>query len=117
MDQVSTNTRRLAEKGIEETDRAEHNALTAVNGVRECYLRMLDMAHENTVASLSLARELARVQSPMEFVGVWNARARDAYDTFSDQTKELSKLAQKVATSTVQPSLMNGLTSLFRQAQ
>jgi hypothetical protein len=116
MDQISANTRTLTEKGIEETGRAEHSALTAVNGVRECYLRMLDMAHENTVASFALARELASVQSPLEIAAVWNTRARDAYDTFSDQTKELSKLAQKVATSTMQPSLMNGLTSLFRQA-
>src|SRR3981081_3281932 len=114
MDQVSTE--KGAAQATEEARRAEHSALTAVNGVRECYLRMLDMAHENTVASFALARELASVQSPLEIVAVWNTRTRDAYDTFSDQTKELSKLAQKVATSTMQPSLMNGLTSLFRRA-
>ena len=130
MNEVSTNTRRLTDKGAaqakntfnkaaaataEQTRRAEHSALTAVNGVRECYLRVLGMAHENSVAGLDLARELASVQTPTEFVEAWNARARDAYDTFSEQTKELSELAQKVATSTMQP-LTNGLTSPFRQA-
>ncbi len=75
---------------------------------------MLDMAHDNTVAGFDLARELASVQTPSEFVEVWNARAREAYDTFSEQTKELSELAQKAATSSMQP-LTNGLTSPFRQ--
>src|SRR6266536_5926376 len=77
--------------------------LEALNGVRECYLRMLDMAQENMVAGLDLARELGSVKTPMEFVEVWNAGTREAYGTFSEQTKELSELAQKVATSTVQP--------------
>src|SRR6266487_823852 len=70
--------------------------LEALNGVRECYLRMLDMAQENMVAGLDLARELGSVKTPMEFVEVWNAGTREAYGTFSEQTKELSELAQKV---------------------
>ena len=63
-----------------------------------------------------IARDFATVQTPSEFVEVCNAGAREAFGTFSEQTKELSELAQKVATSTVQP-LTNGLTSPFRQAQ
>ena len=131
MDQVSANTRRLAEKSAvqvkrtfdragaataEEARRAEHSALTAFNGVREFYVKMLEMAQENTVSGFDLARELASVQSPSELVEIWNARAREAYDTFSQQSKELSDLAQRVATSSTQP-LTNGLTNPFRQAQ
>src|SRR6266700_2458933 len=130
MSDVSVHTRRMTEKGAGEakstfnkaatattegTRRAEQNALTAVNGARECYLRMLDMAQENTVAAFELARDLASVKAPMEFVEVCNARAREAYDTFSEQTKEMSELAQKVAKSAV--PLTNGLTSPFIQAQ
>lgn len=128
MSTVSANTRRLAEQSAaqtkstfdkagaasaEETRRVEQSALTAFNGVREYYLKMLEIAQENTVASFDLARELASVQTPSELVEVWNAGARSAYDAFSEQTKELSGLVQKVAT--MQP-LMNGLTSPFRQA-
>ena len=118
MADVSTNTQRLSEKGAsrDETRHAEQSAFTAVNGAQECYLRMLDMAQENTVAGLDFARELASVKTPMEFVEVWNAGAREAFGTFSEQTKELSGLAQKVATSTVQP-LTNGLTGPFSQVQ
>jgi hypothetical protein len=76
---------------------------------------MLDMAHDNTVAGFHLARELISVQTPSEIVEIWNARAREAYDTFSEQTKALSDLAQKMATSTAQP-LTSGLTNPFRQA-
>src|ERR1700731_663010 len=109
MDQVSANTRRLAEKSAvqvkrtfdragaataEEARRAEHSALTAFNGVREFYVKMLEMAQENTVSGFDLVRELASVQSPSELVEIWNARAREAYDTFSQQSKELSDLAQ-----------------------
>jgi len=130
MSNVSANTRRLAEQSaarakstfdeagaatVEETRRAEQSTLTAFNGARECYLKVLEMAQENTVTGFDLARELARVQTPLEFVEVWNAWARSAYDTFSERTKELSGLVQKVATSTAQP-LAKGATSPFRVA-
>ena len=77
--------------------------------------RMLDMAQENTVAVFELARDLATVQTPSEFVEVCNARTRDSYSAFSEQTRELSELAQKVPKSAV--PLTNGLASPFRQAQ
>jgi hypothetical protein len=130
MDQVSANTRRFAERSAAqarntfdktgaaaaaETRRAEQSASTAFNGVREYYLKMLEMAQENTIAGFDLARELASVQTPSELVEVWNARTRNAYDTFSEQTKELSALGQKVATSSTQP-LTNGLMNPFRRA-
>ncbi len=61
MSNVTANTRRLAEHSAaqakstfdkagaasaEETRRVEQSALTAFNGVRECYLKMLEMAQE-----------------------------------------------------------------------
>jgi hypothetical protein len=130
MTNVSANTRSLAERSAaqaksafdktgaataEETRRAEQSALTAFRGAQECYLKMLDMAHDNTVAGFDLARELASVQTPSEFVEVCTARTRESYETFSEQAKELSELVQKMATSTTQP-LTNGLTSPFRVA-
>jgi hypothetical protein len=130
MSDVSTSTRRFAEKSaaqtksafnksgaaiVEQARRAEHNASTASNGVRECYLKILGMAQENTDAGFDLARELASVRTPSEFVEVWNAWARSAYGILSEQTKELTDLAQKVAASTAQP-LTNGLMNPFRRA-
>src|SRR6266567_2944997 len=118
MSNVSANTQRLAEKSVAqaksafdktgaataaETRRAEQSALTAFHGAQECYLKMLNMAHDNTVAGFDLARELASVQTPSEFVEVWAARTRESYETFSEQAKELSELVQKMATSTTQP--------------
>ena len=129
MSNASVQTRRLAEKSAGEakrtfdraatataegTRRAEQNALTAVNEARECYLRMLDMAQENTVAAFDLARDLATVQTPSQFTEVCTAWTRDAYKLLSEQTKEMSELAQKVAKSAV--PLTNGLTNPFRQA-
>ena len=130
MSDVSASTRRFAEKSAaqtkrafnksgaaiaEEARRAEHNASTAMNGVRECYLKVLGMAQENTDAGFDLARELVSAQTPSEYVEVWSAWARSAYGTFSEQTKELSALAQKVATSSAQP-LTNGLMNPLRRA-
>jgi hypothetical protein len=121
MSDVSTSTRRLAEKGAAQTKsafnksgatmaEAEHSASTAMNEMRECYLKVLGMAQENADAGFDLARELSSVQ-PSEYVEVWSAWARSAYGTLSEQTKELSALAQKVATSSTQPT--NGLMSPF----
>ena len=114
-DQAKSAFNKAAAATNEGTRRAEQNALTAVNGVRECYIKMLDMAQENTAAAFALARDLATVQTPSEFVEVCNARTREAYSAFSEQTKEMSELAQKVAKSAV--PLTNGLTSPFVQAQ
>ncbi len=129
MSNVSANTRRLADRSAAQAKsafdktgaataegrRAEQSALTAFRAAQECYLKMLDMAHDNTVAGFDLARELASVQTPSEFVEVCAARTRESYETFSEQAKELSELVQKMATSTTQP-LTNGLTSPFRVA-
>jgi phasin len=127
---MSESTRRFAEKSAAQTKssfnkssaaieegarRAEHDASFAMNGVRECYLRVLGMAQENADAGFDLARELVSVQTPSEYVEVWSAWSRSAYETLSEQTKELSALAQKVATSSAQP-LTNGLMSPFRRA-
>jgi hypothetical protein len=92
-----------------------HNASTAMNGLRDCYLKVLGMAQENADAGFDLARELVSVETPSEYVEVWSAWSRSAYETLSEQTKELSALAQKVATSSAQP-LTNGLMSPFRRA-
>src|SRR5262245_54719035 len=120
---VSVQTRRIADQSAGQakrtfdkaatataqgTRRVEQNALTAVNEARECYIRMLDMAQENTVAAFDLARDLATVQTPSEFVEICTIRTRDAYSAFSEQTKEMAELAQKVAKSAV--PLTNGLT-------
>src|SRR6266699_2169513 len=128
MSNVTANTRRLAEHSAaqakstfdkagaasaEETRRVEQSALTAFNGVRECYLKMLEMAQENTVASFDLARELVSVQTPSELVEVGSGRPREAYEIFAEQTSELSALVQKVASSTAHP-VANGLTRGFR---
>jgi hypothetical protein len=126
MSDVSTSTRRFAEKSAAQTKNAfnksgaaiaeaEHSASSAVNGMRECYLKVLGMAQQNADAGFDLARELASVQTPSEYVEVWSAWARSAYGTLSEQTKELSALAQKVATSSAQP-LTNGLMDPFRRA-
>ncbi len=130
MRDVSASTRKFAEKSAAQTKSAfnksgaaitegarqsENNASTALNGMRECYFKVLDMAQENTAAGFDLARELASVQTPSELVEVWNAWARSAYQTLSEQTKELSALAQNVATSSAQP-LTNGLMNPFRRA-
>jgi len=130
MSNVTANTRRLAEHSAaqakstfdkagaasaEQTRRAEQSALTAFSDVRECYLKMLEMAQENTVASFDLARELVSVQTPSELLEVWCGRTREADVSYSSPTKELSALVQKVASSTAHP-LANGLTNPFRVA-
>ena len=130
MSDVSTSKRRFAEKSAAQTKgvfnksgaaitegarQAEQSASAAMNGVRECHLKVVGMVQENTDAGFDLARELASVQTPSEPVEVWNAWARSAYNTLLEQTKELSALAQKAATSTAQP-LTNGLMNPFRRA-
>jgi len=76
---------------------------SAAEGIRDFNLRLIEMAQTNTMAALDFARELATAQGPSEAMALWSSHARKQFETMTEQTRELTTLGQKVATSSAEP--------------
>jgi phasin len=110
--------REFAEKGVaqskdayekmkaaaeESTELLETFYSTANKGAAEYGKKMLDVARANATAAFDFTESLFGVKSISEFVELSTAHARSQYETLTAQGKELSSLAQKVATETAEP--------------
>ena len=87
---------------------------TATKGAAEFNLQWLEMVRANTNAAFDFARAVAAVKSPSEFFELSAAHARQQVETCSEQSQQLTALAQKVTTEAVKP-LQSGVTSAFNK--
>src|ERR1700760_1039998 len=116
--EVPEQMRAFAEKGVSQArdnyakfkDAAEsHNGtMEAVfsaysTGAKEYSAKVMDILKSATSANLDFAQELVSVKSPSEAMELWAAYAKKQFEAFTAHTKELTELAQKVATQTSEP--------------
>jgi hypothetical protein len=80
----------------------EHYA-TVAQGVTDYNLKLFEIARTNTHAAFDCAHELLVVKSPSDFFELSTALMRKHFDIVSAQNKELSALAQEVASKTAEP--------------
>ena len=119
--------RELADKGVAQARNAYENAKaateeatdllkdtykTAAKGATDYNLKVIEIARTNTNSAFDYAYELMGVKSPSEFVELSTAHARKQFEAMTAQTKELTKLAQKVTTEITEP-LKTGVTKAF----
>jgi phasin len=110
--------REFAEKGVAQTKDAyekmktaaeDHTAMletcysTASKGSTEYGMKVIEIARANTNAYFDFVGSLFGVKSPSELVELATAHSRSQYETLTAQGKELTALAQKVATDTAEP--------------
>ena len=122
--------REFAEKGVtqardnwekmkaateEATGLLETSYGTASKGAADYGLKMIEITRANTNSTFDFATELMTVKSMSEMVELSTAYARKQFDAMSAQTKELTAIAQKVATETAEP-LKEGVTKAFKVA-
>ena len=69
-------------------------------------------AHADSI--FDFARALLKVKSPTEFFKLSSAHLSKQFQAVTEQTKELSTLAQKVASETAEP-IKTGITSAFKK--
>jgi phasin len=81
----------------------EQSGTHAVEKMREYNLKIIDMARANAEAAFELARQLASAKTPSEFIELLTSHARKQFETFSEQTKDLTALGQKMAGESVEP--------------
>src|ERR1700731_1242497 len=87
----------------EATDVLETTYSTATKGASDYGLKMIEAARVNPTAAFDFAGELMAAKTLSEMVELSSTHARKQFETLTQQSKELSALAQKVATETAEP--------------
>jgi phasin len=98
----------------EATDLIEDSYATASKGFADYGMKVIEAARTNTNANFDYAGQLLTVKSLAEAVELSTAHMRKFYETMAEQSKELSALAQKVASETAEP-IKESMTSAFKK--
>jgi phasin len=98
----------------EATKVMEQTYSAASKGVADFNLHLLDIVQTNMNATFDLARQLSQVKSPTEFFELSADHMRKQIETLTEQTKNLTTLAQKVTTEAAQP-IQAGVTKAFNK--
>jgi phasin len=96
----------------EATDVLETTYSTASKGASDYGLKVIEAARVNTNAAFDYAGELLAAKTFSEVLELSSAHARKQFEALTMQSKELSALAQRVATDTAEP-IKNGMNKAF----
>ena len=96
----------------EATDVLETTYSTATKGASDYGLKVIEVARANTNAAFDFAGEIMAAKTLSEVVELTSAHARKQFEALTTQSKELSALAQKVATDTAEP-IKTGMNKAF----
>ena len=99
----------------EATDVLEDTYATAAKGASDYGLKLIEATRINTNAAFDFAASLLGVKSLSEMVELSTAHARKQFEALSEQSKELTSLAQQVATNTAEP-IKGSVTKAFSKA-
>src|SRR5260370_3817530 len=80
------------------TDLLRETYATAAKGATDYNLKIIEFARANTNTAFDYARDLMEVKHPSELLALSTAHVQKRFETMIAQTKELTELAQKVAT-------------------
>ena len=126
--EVPTAFRELAERSVtqardgyermkavaeEATDVLEDTYASASKGATDYTLKTIEIARDNTNAAFDFASQLVSVKSLSEAIELTSAHTRKQLDAFIEQSKELTSIAQRVATETSEP-LKAGVGKVFK---
>jgi phasin len=111
--QAKENYEKMKAAAEEATDVLEETYSTASKGAADYGLKVIETARSNANAAFDFASELLGVKSVSEVVELSTAHARKQFETLSTQTKELTSLAQKIATETAEP-IKEGMNKAFK---
>jgi phasin len=112
--QAKDNWEKMKSATEEATDLIENSYATASKGAADYGLKLIETSRANTNSMFDYASQLMTVKSLSEAVELSTAHLRKQFDTLNAQTKELTALAQKVTTETVEP-IKESVTSAFKK--
>ena len=104
---VSENTTATAE---ETTTALEKAYSTVATGAADFHHQWIEIVRFNTNSTLDFVQQLFSVKSPAEFLELSSAHFRTQFETFTEQSRHLTGMAQKLTTDAVEP-LQAGMKS------
>ena len=112
--QAKDNWEKMKAATEEASDLIEDSYATASKGAADYGLKLIEASRANTNSMFDYATQLMTVKSLSEAVELSTSHLRKQFDTLSAQSKELTALAQKVTTETVEP-IKESVTSAFKK--
>ena len=112
--QAKDNWEKMKAATEEASDLIEDSYATASKGATDYGLKLIETSRANTNSMFDYATQLMTVKSLSEAVELSTSHMRKQFDTLSAQSKELTALAQKVTTETVEP-IKESVTSVFKK--
>jgi phasin len=112
--QAKDNYEKMKAAAEEATDVIEDTYATASKGASDYGLKVIETARANANSAFDFANEMMSVKSVSEFVELSTAHARKQFEALTAQSKELSALAQKVATESAEPMKV-GMSNAFKK--
>jgi hypothetical protein len=100
---ASENLERGASAREDVTRNAEQSYSTALAGMRELNLKLIEMAQANTEAVFELAHQIASVEAPSDLTEISAEHTRRQFELMTKQSKELTNLGQKLAGRATEP--------------
>ncbi|TCT01580.1 phasin [Aquabacter spiritensis] len=97
------------------TDMFEDTFSTSAKGVAEYNVKSLEILRTNMNSAFDFFASVLTAKSPSEAVELSTAHLRQQYESLQAQAKELSSLAQKIATDTSEP-IKSSVEKTFRTA-
>ena len=81
----------------------------ALKGIQDYNNKCIEFAQANTKAAMDFAQKMSGVKLPSEFFELSTGLAQEQLTTLTEQTKQLTALAQQVTLATTEP-LKSGFT-------
>ena len=112
--QAKDNWEKMKAATEEASDLIEDSYATASKGAADYGLKLIEVSRANTNSAFDFATQLFAVKSLAEMVELSTSHVRKQFETMSAQSKELTALAQKVTTETVEP-IKESVSSAFKK--
>ena len=93
----------MSRAAAQSTDLMKNCYATGLKGALEYNAKVMEFAKSNTDSVFSFAKKLSDVKSPSDFLELTTDYSRQQFETLTEQTKDLTALAQKVTLATVEP--------------
>jgi phasin family protein len=89
---------------VEETTKAfEKTYWTVANGTADFHHQWIEIVRFNTNSTLDFVQQLFSVKSPAKFLELSSAHFRTQFETFAEQSRHLTGMAQKMTTNAAEP--------------
>ena len=94
---------KMSAAAAETTSLMQDSCSTAVKGAQDYSAKVVEFARANTEAALEFVQKLSSVKSPSEFFELSTNHSRKQFEILTEQTRELTALAQEVALAATEP--------------